>query len=637
MFSPWSEREVGRMLGVFALGTASVGVFVLALLYLLYGVHREDTWRLGAAVALCVPGYLIASRTLSRAVGFSLGLGLRLAALFAFPLLSDDIYRFLWDGELWWAGLHPLAATPEVLAKAGAGAAFAKTHATLLVQMNSASYFTIYPTLSQLGFAWSTCWTDDPYWGSVSLKSLLLLGELGVWWLLPKLISDLEHSNARALLYWLNPLIIIELVGNAHFEGLGLLGILLALWSLRRAGIGWARQGWVAVVERNEKRRRRARSFLHVYVGLGLSASEHLQAAQAKSHWRWILLGAIALAGATLVKLVPLILAPAFTLAALWQWSRQMRYDETYYAMLPITVRRVLDIAASANSISAAANYAKPMSQHRDDEYTLAGAWPYGHAYEVVPPSAPELTEMRAELQARRAMAEESKREHLAPTPRSLSSLESAQRFGQAVPFPPLQGERIWQWRRAFLFAVTLLLFTGLGLSLMFTGSDLSGFGESLDLYFRKFEFNGSLYTLVNGLGSLYKGWNWIAIIGPSMGLLGSISLVGIAAYRNWRGLDLAETLLWCLTVYLACATTVHPWYFVTLIGLGAVTRYWWPMVLGCTAFLSYAAYAKTPAAVPVWALVLEYGLPLCVAVYELRGRFSMARPAAGRSRQILS
>ena len=188
------------------------------------------------------------------------------------------------------------------------------------------------------------------------------------------------------------------------------------------------------------------------------------------------------------------------------------------------------------------------------------------------------------------------------------------------VTFPYLAGSRTWDWSTALAFCVLLLGIVSLLLGAFIFSAHATGFGESLDLYFRTFEFNGSLYPIAAYLGSVYKGWNWIAVIGPALSLLSLTSIIALAAYRQWRGLDLAETLLWCFAIYLLCATTVHPWYFVYLIGLGSLTRYRWPMVLGVTGFLSYAAYGQVPVVVPVWALVLEYGPVLGWMAWELNG-----------------
>ena len=437
-----SPRDVERALSV---GVATALAYLAGVLYLLYGVDRADTLYLSLAALGALPGYWLLAGAATHPgfrYGFRLGLGLRLAAVFAFPLLSDDVYRFVWDGALWWAGLHPLHAPPEVLAANVEGAAFAKTHDALLTAMNSAGYATVYPPGSQLVFAVGGLLSGSLFWSVVAMKGVLLLGELGVYRLLRRL------APGAALLYWLSPLAIVEVVGNAHFEGLAIAGVLLSVYAFRQ---------------------------------------------------NRVTLSATGLAAAALVKLVPLVFAPALALAWLWRRARA-RWTRAAF--------RSFDYGAGVG------------------------------------------------------------------------------------------------------FGLMTVLFTAVPLSAFLISGDGKGFGESLDLYFRSFEFNGSLYALASAAGEAYKGWNWIAIIGPGMSVLALAGILVVAFVRQWRQRDVAETMLWCGAIYLACATTVHPWYFVYLLGLAPLTPYRWPYLLAGTAFLSYAAYGQTPIAVPTWALLLEYSPP---------------------------
>jgi alpha-1,6-mannosyltransferase len=57
-------------------------------------------------------------------------------------------------------------------------------------------------------------------WGVIVIKIAVLLGELGVYWVLKKLVARFSLNPNRIALYWLNPLVIIELCGNAHLDGL---------------------------------------------------------------------------------------------------------------------------------------------------------------------------------------------------------------------------------------------------------------------------------------------------------------------------------------------------------------------------------------------------------------------------------
>jgi len=158
-----------------------------------------------------------------------------------------------------------------------------------------------------------------------------------------------------------------------------------------------------------------------------------------------------------------------------------------------------------------------------------------------------------------------------------------------------------------------------IGMTLFLLPADLSSFGESLNLYFQKFEFNGSLYVFASALGLWYKGWNWIAVVGPSLSVLAMVSILALAFVRGWKNLDLATTLLFSFGVYILCATTVHPWYAIYLVALAPLTKFKWPYMLGFSVFLSYLAYGTEDVVVPLWASVLEYGSVLAVLFFEIQ------------------
>jgi alpha-1,6-mannosyltransferase len=148
---------------------------------------------------------------------------LRFTLVFALPNLSDDIYRFLWDGTLWHEGLHPLAATPTQVLAQHSTPVLAALHPLL----NSPDYFTIYPSVCQAAFFVATACAKilahDThtyiYIGSVALKLLLAFAECGTLLLLPKILELLGLSPNKTTIYALNPLVLHEICGNAHCEG----------------------------------------------------------------------------------------------------------------------------------------------------------------------------------------------------------------------------------------------------------------------------------------------------------------------------------------------------------------------------------------------------------------------------------
>ena len=149
-------------------------------------------------------------------------------------------------------------------------------------------------------------------------------------------------------------------------------------------------------------------------------------------------------------------------------------------------------------------------------------------------------------------------------------------------------------------------------------------FGSSVGLYFRKFEFNASVYYLVREWGYWWHGYN---IIGTAGADLSRIALAGILAIAYFSGPDrsggparftLPVAMLFSLTLYYALATTVHPWYITTLVALSTLTPYRFALVWSALLPLTYFTY-RTPAYRENLGLVaLEYALVFGYLIYEL-------------------
>ncbi|GAB2871887.1 hypothetical protein [Hymenobacter ruber] len=142
---------------------------------------------------------------------------------------------------------------------------------------------------------------------------------------------------------------------------------------------------------------------------------------------------------------------------------------------------------------------------------------------------------------------------------------------------------------------------------------------RSLNLYFRSFEFNASIYYVLRPIGIWLTTYNEIARIGPALALTSALLGLGLAwRERRLTVASLAQTLLLMLTAYYALATTVHPWYLTLLIGLGALSRLRFPLVWGGLAVLSYAAYRTTAYTENLWLVALEYVVTFGVLAWEL-------------------
>lgn len=169
----------------------------------------------------------------------ALGIALRVLLLFNLPNLSDDYFRFIWDGRLTLAGYHPFLYLPGY---------FIENHQLprgitpeLYHQLNSPHYFTVYPPVCQAVFALAAWLAPENNWAAVLVMKLFLFAcELGTLRLLTR-----HQGHPSALLYALNPLILLEITGNCHFEGAMILFLLTGIVAIQqnqllRAAIFWA-------------------------------------------------------------------------------------------------------------------------------------------------------------------------------------------------------------------------------------------------------------------------------------------------------------------------------------------------------------------------------------------------------------
>lgn len=210
-------------------------VYLLVLAVLVYGVARYQTGLLMVGYGMLFGLYLLlvwGSREISLLPLLVLAVLARLLLLPSIPALSDDFYRFLWDGHLLTKGIHPFAHTPDWYMQAGAPAVAGLTP-ELYQGLNSKAYFTIYPPLAQAIFALSA-WIGGSgiFTGVLVLRFFIILAEAGSIWLLLQLLSRYQLPNRRVLLYALNPLVVLELTGNLHLEALAIFFLLLLLWAV---------------------------------------------------------------------------------------------------------------------------------------------------------------------------------------------------------------------------------------------------------------------------------------------------------------------------------------------------------------------------------------------------------------------
>lgn len=405
-----------------------ISLYAPAIIWIAFLVSQNDFAPLLFFYALAFSGWLILlkSSTSQRLLIVTL-LITQIPLIFSFPALSDDIYRFYWDGRLWWEGISPYGLLPKEVVERN----LASLSVDVFNKLNSPEYYTVYPPGAQLYFFISAFRPDVNYF-SICLKVLFMLTEFMGLYFLNKIAGKYKVLQFAPILFFLNPLVVIEGMGNLHFEFVMISFLAGAIWYFME-------EKW-------------------------LRASLFFTAACA-------------------IKLLPLMLLPFI-----------------FFRLAP-KIRQYL-------------------------------------------------------------------------------------------------------WGLLCILAVLVI-------GLFYSHPPLQSFLDSLDLYFRKFEFNASIYFLLRALGTWISGYNMIAIIGP---LLAFITLAvniwyGFKVRKNKLHTSFFNNALIVWTLFLFCSTTVHPWYVIPLVFLGMFTNHRFAMVWSFTVFLSYVIYQENFINIYPYFLAAEYGI----------------------------
>ena len=218
-------------------------VYVLfATLFLLinYSTQRTDFIQLISLYCCAFGLYVIIYKYWNTDVlineGKWLGIAIRFSILFSMPNLTDDFYRFIWDGHLSINHINPYAYTPDMVkAQNYLGADNMVLNDSLYQSLNSRPYFTIYPPISQFLFSVSAHLSGGHLLlNQIILKLFIFLFEVGSVILIHKILHQLRLSSHLQLLYTLNPLVILELTGNLHFEAVMIFFLLLAIYFINK-------------------------------------------------------------------------------------------------------------------------------------------------------------------------------------------------------------------------------------------------------------------------------------------------------------------------------------------------------------------------------------------------------------------
>jgi alpha-1,6-mannosyltransferase len=184
-----------------------------------------------AFMALTIPAGLLtiaataqAERTpTTRALWLILGvaIGLRAYVLLFDPLLSSDIYRYVWDGKVQATGINPYRYVPADPALASL------RDGTIFPHINRATTaVTIYPPVAQFFFLIVTRIGEN-----VTVMRLALVGcETVTVVIIALFLRRMNQPVTRVVAYLWHPLPLWEIASSGHVDALMLALMLLGLW-----------------------------------------------------------------------------------------------------------------------------------------------------------------------------------------------------------------------------------------------------------------------------------------------------------------------------------------------------------------------------------------------------------------------
>lgn len=200
---------------------------------------------------------------------FGFAILFRVILLFSPPSLSDDLYRYIWDGHLLGSGVNPYAFPVN-------SPSLDSFSIPLRGLVNHNWMASPYLPVSQLIFSIVEFLIPQ---NVLAFQMTAVIFDLLTGWLVMDILGKLGLSRQNVLIYLWNPLVIVEFAHGAHVDAVMIFLMMLAIWFL-------------------------------------------LKESQQHSYYRFG--SAISLAAATLTKFLPVLLLPMFWWR--WRWKNRLLF-----------------------------------------------------------------------------------------------------------------------------------------------------------------------------------------------------------------------------------------------------------------------------------------------------------------------
>jgi hypothetical protein len=142
----------------------------------------------------------------------------------SFPIgLSDDIYRYVWDGNVQIAGYNPYLFSPDAQE-------LVHIRQEWWHLINNSHVPSPYPPFSQIVF-WILSTSDLGISDSILLfRCGIVVFDLGICYILIKILKLVNKSPRRVIVYAWSPLTIFEFAGNGHNDAIAVFFMLAAIY-----------------------------------------------------------------------------------------------------------------------------------------------------------------------------------------------------------------------------------------------------------------------------------------------------------------------------------------------------------------------------------------------------------------------
>ena len=210
-----------------------------------------------------------------------------------YPTLSSDVFRYMWDGHVAVNGISPYEFPINASQLDWLDAPFR-------AQANHASMASPYMPAAQWFFAAVALFYPlEP----LSFQTAAVLFDLATAFILSRLLALTDLPAHRLLIYFWNPLVIVETAQGAHVDALMVMLMMLAVYAIASLS-----------------------------TPTPTAAPQNGRRPHGLARISFSVLAPALLALATLTKLIPLLLAPVFWWR--WNWGSRLLYGYLVIAML---------------------------------------------------------------------------------------------------------------------------------------------------------------------------------------------------------------------------------------------------------------------------------------------------------------